>query len=87
MSIWTDTAVWCCRRAQQHLLHGAPFVVRNCRKRMNWDPSCMNRALKDTSPTELEVQHLRTVLVHVFLQLLVTFRYCKLCGSRRLGTE
>jgi hypothetical protein len=27
---------------------------------MNWDPSCMNRALKDTSPTELEVQHLQT---------------------------
>jgi hypothetical protein len=36
--------------------NGAPFIVRNCRNRMNWDPSCMNRALKDTSPVDLEVQ-------------------------------
>lgn len=50
-------SLWCCRQAQRQMRAGAPFIVRNCRKRMNWDPSCMNRALKDTSPVDLEVQH------------------------------
>lgn len=45
----------CCRRAQSQIRQGTPFIVRNCKGRMNWDPHCMDRALKDGKDGNLEV--------------------------------
>ena len=33
---------------------GNPFIVRNCAKRMNWAPGCMNRALKEQDGMKLK---------------------------------
>lgn len=43
------------RRLQQQLRLGAPVVVRNCPRRMNWGPDCMSRAVKEPKESNLEV--------------------------------
>ncbi len=55
-----------CRRAQQQFRQGAPFIVRNCQKRMNWDPHCMSRALKDKKEKDPDIQVLLMSPMRIF---------------------